>query len=196
VSSDYDDQLHFLWLHTCVADGDGFRVKTSGWESGGDIHYTGSDVIASDDRDLEVWRWIAAHRRCFPPLISRGDFANIINRSREGLPDPKVPEDGFYLISVDWSGPAVASRKAVEAANLLRPLPRPLRIINGDSDEGARLFPHLTGLFHGWGEMLGFSSGECDQFSSLGRSLESLQLSIDFLYECGGRSRRKETNQE
>ena len=196
MSPDYDAHLHLLWLHTCVADGDGFRVKMSGWEGDGDFHYTGNDSIAADHPDFKVWQWISTHRRFFPPLISRADLANLISRSRESLPDPKVPEDGFCLICVDSSGPAVASRKALEAANLLRPLPRPLQIIDGDSDEVTRLFPHLIGLFHGWGELLGFSSGRCDQFSSLGRSLETLQSSIDHLYEWGGGSRRKKTNEE
>lgn len=182
MSPGKDDHQHFLWLHTCVADGDGFWVKTSGWESDGDIRYSGSDSIAPDHPDFKVWQWISAHRRCFPRLISRADLANIIHRSRGRLPTPKVPEDGFYFISADWNGPAVASRKALEAANLLRPLPRPLRIIAGDSDEVAQLFPHLTGLFHGWGELFGFCSGTCDEYFSLGTSLESLESTIDYLY--------------
>lgn len=93
------------------------------------------------------------------------------------------PEDGYYFVAVPCSGPTFAAREALETAHKTRPLPRPLKILDGESAEPSQHFPHLTGLLHGWGELFGFREGKCDFYQTLGKNLESLPRAIEQLYE-------------
>jgi len=168
---------HFYSLHVCGPDQEGgISVKTSGYE--GDIHYTGKHQVSQDSPDIDVWRWVHENRQSFPPIIPQELFSGIVQTFRNGPPVPQVPPNGFYLVSAASIGPAVAAQKALEFANTTTPLPRPLHILDTDSDEPSQRFPQLLGLLHGWGELFGFADGQCDLYLPLGKDLEALDRRI------------------
>ena len=176
---------HFYSLHVCGPTRDGgIRVKTSGYE--GDIHYTGQDDVPPDSPDIEAWRWLHENRRAFPPIIPQNLFPGIALRFRHGPPAVRVPPSGFYFITAEWSGPAVAARMALESAHARRPLPRPLCLLDNDSPGPSEHFPQLLGLLHGWGEVFGFIDGQCDLYLALGKDPTVTERMIEFLYRDEG----------
>ena len=173
---------HYYSLHVCCSDNEGgIRVKTSGYD--GEIHYTGEECISADSPDIDAWRWVHLNRKSFPPIIEQKEFAQIARVFREGPPEIRIPEDGYYFIEVEWSGPAKMASEVLFEAQTKRAFPRQLHIIDNDSAQSGECFPHLGGFLHGWGEIFGFSDGACDLYLRLGKDADYLAGGIKFLYD-------------